>query len=691
MCLVQTAFSRAPSGPILKRSVGRSPVQSGQALVAALILTAVTVSIAALVVQRTTGSARMSARSNDYAETERVSDGLIEYAFGVWKAATLAKGAPLGATFDTNGKATALALSELNGLTPATVIPAGYTTLPTNDPDGDGTWKVALVDYMGVPVSAPPGRLLVSLPDYPGWRGYAYNYLASVRLRTSSGLSKEANMRAGAGTRRLFQYIEVPLFQAMYFFEHDLEIYRPAPMIVGGLVHSNSRLLLSGSKDQSGVELEFQGNISYAGGSDDYAGYPASEPPIGGLAWSGTTASNMESPTFSRGGMSDQLSKVSRYEPLGNKPAAVLDAPPTGPLAADGQLIGPDGDSDGNPNNDSYHELIEPPVSSATDPKEIAKRRLYNKAGVIVSVNGKTITTTGTNPNYNSVISVSTQNGATLTSAQVDTIKKSLSKTSIWDERENKMVDVVNVDVSKVTPELNAATGFNGVLYVQDVTPATTGDTEPKTIRLQKGGTLPDDGLTVASQNPVYIQGDYNTGTTYKSDGTPNSTLVPANSTGNPNNTDSAVVSGYQRKPSAVIADAVMFLSNAWKDTNAASSSSALSSRVASNTTINTAIMSGFLPSGFDPDGPGGAAAYGYSGGANNFPRFLEDWSNKSMTYYGSMVELFQSKTFIGKWNTGDIYSPPKRRWNYDTMFSTTPPPGSVDAVVIVRGTWARL
>ena len=668
----------------------RSSAESGQAIVAALILLAITVGLAAFVVQRSAGSARMSARSNDYSETERTADGLIEYAFGAWKTATLAKGAPLGATFNNNGTATALALSELNGLTPTTVIPAGYSALPTDDPDGDGTWKVQLVDYMGVPVTQPPGRLLVALPDYPGWRGYAYSYLASVRLRAATGLSKEDKMKANAGTRRLFQYIEVPLFQAMYFFEHDLEIYRPAPMIVGGLVHSNSRLLMSGSGDQSGVELEFQGNVSYAGGNDTYKGYTATEPPIGGLAWSGSTASTMEAPTFSRGGESAQLSKVSRYEPLGNKPAAVLDAPPASPLAPDGQLIGPDGDSDGNPNNDSYHELIEPP-SGTNDVTEIAKRRLYNKAGVIVSVNGSTITNSGSNPNYNTVISVTTQNGTTLTSTQVDNIKKSLTKTSIWDERENKMVDVVNVDVSKVTPELNGASGFNGVLYVQDVTPTVTGDTEPKTVRLQKGGTLPTNGLTVASQNPVYIQGDYNTGTTYQSDGTPNSTNVPANSTGNPSNTDSPVASGYTRKPSAVIADAVMFLSNAWKDTNAASSSSALSSRVASNTTINTAIMSGFLPSGFDPDGAGSAAAYGYSGGANNFPRFLEDWSNKSMTYYGSMVELFQSKTFIGKWNTGDIYSPPKRRWNYDTIFSTTPPPGSVDAVVIIRGTWARL
>ncbi len=89
------------------------------------------------------------------------------------------------------------------------------------------------------------------------------------------------------------------------------------------------------------------------------------------------------------------------------------------------------------------------------------------------------------------------------------------------------------------------------------------------------------------------------------------------------------------------------FLPTNWNDANA---SLALSSRPATNTTYNTAIMSGFMPSGWTP--PSGAP-YGYSGGAINFPRFLETWNTKSCTYYGSMVELFESKVFTGEWDTG--------------------------------------
>ena len=94
---------------------------------------------------------------------------------------------------------------------------------------------------------------------------------------------------------------------------------------------------------------------------------------------------------------------------------------------------------------------------------------------------------------------------------------------------------------------------------------------------------------------------------------------------------------GYIRQPCAVIADAVNILSNAWQDSH---SSWDVSSRDAANTTVNTAILAGIVPS----------ANNIYSGGAENFPRFLEDWGGKTLTYYGSMVELYKSRQSIGTW-----------------------------------------
>jgi hypothetical protein len=74
----------------------------------------------------------------------------------------------------------------------------------------------------------------------------------------------------------------------------------------------------------------------------------------------------------------------------------------------------------------------------------------------------------------------------------------------------------------------------------------------------------------------------------------------------------------------------------------------------------------------------------------NNFPRFLEDWSGKTFTYTGSMIELFTSQIATGEWDTGSIYVPPTRNWNFDSNFVDNPPPGSLDAVTISRGALAR-
>jgi hypothetical protein len=295
---------------------------------------------------------------------------------------------------------------------------------------------------------------------------------------------------------------------------------------------------------------------------------------------------------------------------------------------------------------------------------------MVNKAGIVMTINGSTATLT-------------TQNGTVATTAQLNSIKGAFkSKTTLYDQREGKTVDVSNIDVSVLTPALNAlgAANFNSVMYIVDNTPVSGSAPNPKTIRLQNGGILPDAGLTIASQNPIYIQGDYNTGTS----STVPYTSVPANSTGNPNDTDSPTVAGYTRKSSAVLGDAVMFLSNSWNDSN---SSLSVSSRNAVNTTYNTAVMTGYTPSGYTNSS---GVQYGYSGGANNYPRFLENWTNKTCTYTGSMVELFQSYVFTGQWALGNIYTPPTRRWNFDTNFLTSAPPGSLICVVYSRGSWSK-
>src|SRR5207244_6119342 len=132
---------------------------------------------------------------------------------------------------------------------------------------------------------------------------------------------------------------------------------------------------------------------------------------------------------------------------------------------------------------------------------------------------------------------------------------------------------------------------------------------------------------------------------------------------------------GYTRQPSSVIGDAVNILSNAWIDAN---SFSGLSSRTANNTTVNTAILAGIVPS----------AGNVYSGGAENFPRFLENWSGKTLTYYGSMVELYQSQQAIGRWGASNVYNPPTRQWYFDPNLQVYTPPGSLAVFSYAKGRW---
>ncbi len=573
----------------------------GNALIVALIMVVAISGFVGVAFTTTQNSTLSADQSADYAGAQAAAEGAVEYAFGVWKSQIATANGPV------------------TGSTLAAPVFPSYAMF--------GALEIVPANEYGVSTSATglPPVVATDVTGYRGWQGRSYNYLARAQMNSGHDYR--------VGVRRQFQYAEVPLFQTMFFFEHTFEISKPATMIVGGLVHSNSKMYANGS---SSGTLTFQGNVSYA---DTYS---EANPPSG-------PNPSPQAPVYPSG-KSNQLSQVARMEPLGDAPAKVLNT------------------TDSNPNNDSFREIIEPPNASFTDPAEIATRRLYNKAGMRVNINGSTITVTGAN-------------GLTLSSAKQTEIRAAVSaSTTIFDQREGKNVDVRSLDVGALRTALSTGvSGFNGVLYIHDTTPLIAGDMEPKAVRLKNGGTLPDAGLTVVSENPVYIQGDYNTGST-----TATVNTVPSNNGGNPSNTDSPTVTGYTRKPAAVIGDAVMLLSNSWSDTNASSS---ISSRPAAHTTYNTAIISGYMPTGYQP--PVGAA-YGYSGGANNFPRFLEDWTGQSCTYFGSMVELFESTAFTGQWQLNNVYRPPARMWNYDTNFTTTPPPGSVTGTVWSRGTWAK-
>jgi hypothetical protein len=221
-----------------------------------------------------------------------------------------------------------------------------------------------------------------------------------------------------------------------------------------------------------------------------------------------------------------------------------------------------------------------------------------------------------------------------------------ITNKSFYDMREGRTMNIVQVDVG-----LLRSTGLapaNGVVYV-----ATTG-TPGAAVRLVNGSQLPSQGLTVVTENPLYIRGDYNT---------------------------------VAKVPAAVLADAITVLSNNWagngSDTKGAMGTS---SRPATATTVNAAFALG--PSGESSLDAG-------NGQLENDIRFLEDWSGQNLTYRGSIVDLWHSQQATGSWRccgTGgtNYYTPPTRIWSYDTLFNTNPPPGTPQGVLILRGPWAQ-
>jgi hypothetical protein len=447
-----------------------------------------------------------------------------------------------------------------------------------------------------------------------------YNYLASADVTLPA---LRGNLTAKV--RRVFQKQQLSPWNWAIFYVDVLEMHPGPPFTVTGWVHTNGDLYTGHNT------LSFADKVTY--GRDWTIGFAPGDP----RSPSGTGPETPTSPSF-----------------LSNLPPAMDVAHQ--PFGLDSTRILSTADT--NPNNDSYHELIEQAVSGYSDP--LAGSRYYDQAGVKITIDSSN------NVTIRNAAGTVVTNSSTGSDKQLYTAFSSAMTTNqtIQDNREASSIRLATLDVSKVTSAIanGTLTNFNDIIYITDTSAAANGVGAKRGIRLKNGTILPQGGLTIASGNPVYIQGDYNTG--------------GANPPSNSGNYSQPQVSGYTRQPSSVVADAVSILSNSWTDAN---SFAGLSSRIASNTTVNTAILAGIIPS----------AGNVYSGGAENFPRFLEDWSGgKTLTYYGSMVELYKSQQSIGTWGKDNVYNPPNRQWFFDKTFQVYTPPGSLMVYSYVKGRW---
>ena len=171
-------------------------------------------------------------------------------------------------------------------------------------------------------------------------------------------------------------------------------------------------------------------------------------------------------------------------------------------------------------------------------------------------------------------------------------------------------------------------------------------------------------GFTVASENPVYIQGDYNTSAADPMWANPNGVEPPHAAAG-------------------VLADAVTLLSNNWSDLASLKSPSNDAGRPAVTTYYRTAISGGkninFLVNACCAGWAIGD--WGTDGGLHNFLRQLEAWGGQTLNYKGSMASLYYSTYSTGtdKNGGGTVYDPPARNYIFDPLFTQPQnlPPGT--------------
>jgi hypothetical protein len=158
-------------------------------------------------------------------------------------------------------------------------------------------------------------------------------------------------------------------------------------------------------------------------------------------------------------------------------------------------------------------------------------------------------------------------------------------------------------------------------------------------------------GLTIATENPAYLQGDYNA--------------------------NSPVGTGFTAAsvPASVIADAFTLLSDDWNDFNTFNSPFNANGRQSNtpNDYYRLGVVAGkglsFPIPSWDVTTVDGSQDFGTDGGVHNFMRFLEN-HNGTLNYQGSIVSLYYNRQAVGLFNSGgNNYNPPNRGYSFDTNF----------------------
>jgi hypothetical protein len=467
------------------------------------------------------------------------------------------------------------------------------------------------------------GDEIVSLTTFPAMGGYVFY--------TTNIIGNEITFSLPATNRQQFFRLNTPLFipacSFTIFYNGLLEFSQCPPWVINGRVHANGPIYVG----TSALSLTFNSAVSTT--------MTLTAPKVDGL---GSGQFDPWNTTFDASGYITNITSL--------------------------------GISGLNPTN--YHFLIDIPPASEDPMSTNGQLRLYNEAGMILlvtndssGVGNPTVqlilqnSVNGTLPGADPAKVILTYSDAS--PALLTTNLPFLSLTnSFYDRREGKTNLVTQIDVGRFSiwvstnPIVQSKLGPLGsvIFYVAD-----RRNVSPKqlaAVRLINGAELPANnnlGFTVATMNPLYVQGNYNVQTASSS----------ANASAGTFNTAYTV-------PAALISDALTILSANWTDANSFTTYSSLSSAYyAADTTVNAAIVTGTMPST-------GITATTFSGGVHNLPRLLQNWTSKNLWLNTSIIRLWDSQMATNQFRNPDTfnpppvnpyYNPPTRRFNFDLHF----------------------
>lgn len=430
----------------------------------------------------------------------------------------------------------------------------------------------------------------------------------------------------------------IPIFQFAVFYEDDLEIFPGPRMDLRGRVHTNSDLYVDG-----GAGLYLWEMVTAAGdlhlerksstlGSDGKSNYLRRNE----ASWVellkdshdfGGDDNPLTFPTPAQDKAFDDYSKANWDHKLQTRASGIV------PL----ELPIPEG-------IDPY-ELIQP--CTGGEPANLAAIKYACKASLLIRVRGTTLEVLD---GYGNPEALDDSDDAVVFIPNAfydDREQSSNSGDAVSGTNSNSNRDVIEIDIS----EIEASEYGSGIFYVTADPAGLAPKHESQYVVRVRNGQVLEAPLTIATNLPLYVLGDYN-----------------------------SLDSEWQ--PASFASDALTILSGNWDDSK---SGEGATENLPIDTKVQAALLSGHSPTPFfgSPD-PGGQL--------ENFPRFLEDWSANTVTIFGSFISLWFAQVTNSPWSCCQYYVPPRRDWNFDQRFldPSQLPPGTPAVGQIVRVGYVR-